>query len=67
MIRLAAGSPDRYYVCVVCGLLRVDRYSGGAIARQEWHNSPDTLSSDAARQEAGRVLMIVRTEQLELF
>jgi hypothetical protein len=29
--------------------------------------SPDTLSSDVARQEAERVLRIVRTEQLELF
>ena len=48
------------------GAVREDVYQDGAITRQVWHNSPDALSSDVAREEVERVLRIARTEQLEL-
>ena len=67
MTRLGVGGSTRYYLCTACGLIRADRYSGNGISGQVWHASPDALSSDVAREEAERVLRIVRTEQLELF
>ena len=57
---------NRFYPCQKCGAVREDVYHLEAIARQVWHNSPDTLSSETARHGAERVLETVRTEQLEL-
>jgi len=66
MQRLHAAHANRFYLCQRCGAVREDIYQDGAITRQVWHASPDALSSEVARQEAERVLRIVRTEQLEL-
>ena len=66
MQRLHVAHANRFCLCQRCGAVREDVYQGGAITRQVWYDSSDTLSSDAARGEAERVLRIVRTEQLEL-
>ena len=66
MFRLHVTHANRFYLCQRCGAVREDVYQDGAIPRQFWHASPDALSSDVTREEAERVLRIVRTEQLEL-
>jgi len=66
MQRLHVAHVNRFYLCQRCGAVREDVCDDiGAITRQVWHDSSDDLSSDVARQEAARVLEIVRTEQLE--
>lgn len=66
MQRLLVAHANRFYLCQRCGAVREDVYQNGAITRQVWHASPDALGSDAARQEAERVLRAARTKQLEL-
>ena len=67
MQRLHVAHANRFYLCQRCGAVREDVYHLGAIARQVWHDSPDALSSDAARAEVKRILALARAEQLELF
>ncbi len=48
-VRLHVAHANRFYLCHRRGAVREDVYQDGAIARQVWHSSPDTVSSEATR------------------
>ena len=66
MTRLGAGGPDRFYLCLSCGLVRWDQYNDGGIVAQTWHGDIDDLDSAAAKTEARQLLALLRARQLEL-
>jgi hypothetical protein len=66
MIRLHAGGPNRYYLCLECGEVKKDVYRSGAIVEHRWHTAPDSVPSGAVRKEALKVLEMPKGEQLEL-
>lgn len=67
MIRLHAGGPNRYYLCLECGAVKQDVYRGGVIVEHRWHDAPDGTLPKAVREEALEVLTVPRGNQMKLF
>ena len=66
MMRLHAGAPNHYYLCLECGAMREDVYKGGAIIEHHWHEEPNGALPTAVYEEAVEVLAVPHGEQLEL-
>ena len=66
MIRLHAGAPNHYYLCLACGAVREDVYEGGAIIAHRWHEESNGALPTAVCEEAVEILAMPKGEQLEL-
>lgn len=67
MMRLHAGTPNRYYLCRVCGAIREDVYRKGAIVTTHWYDEPNGQIPQTVKREAIAVLSMPRGEQLPLW